>query len=119
MNEQLRRIIKEEVYKVMTELWKEDPIDLSKDMISADEKAIEELEDELKYREADARVANLPKDERDARTSMVKAVKDKLDAAKKSLDMANQSEDNAVKFSEMQTQQDEKSQTSSQTSSQI
>ena len=119
MDKELRKIIKEEVYKVMMEIGEEDPMALSQDMIDGDEVSVKELEDELKYREADSRVSNLPRDERDARVAMAKVVKDRLELAKKSLEMAKQSEVNAVKFTQMQTQMQTQQDGQSQTDSQI
>jgi len=117
--EELRKIIREEVYRVISEMGTEDPMQLAQDMINADEETVKELEAELKYRQADARVSNLPKDERDARTAMVKVVKDRLDMAKAGLDMAKQSEINAVKYTQMQTNSQTQQQGQSQIDSQI
>jgi hypothetical protein len=119
MDKELKKIIREEVYKVMMEIGEEDPMKLSQDMIASNEEQVKELEDELKYREADARVSSLPRDERDARVAMVKVVKDRLEAAKLELEMSKQSEINAVKFTQMQTQVQTQTDGSSQIDSQI
>jgi hypothetical protein len=119
MDKQLRQIIKEEIYKVMMEIGEEDPMKLSQDMIKSNEEQVKELEGELKYREADARVSNLPRDEKDARTAMVKVVKDRLESAKSELEMSKQAEVNAVKFTQMQTQMQTQQDGQSQIDSQI
>jgi len=119
MDKQLKQIIKEEIYKVMMEVGEEDPMKLSQDMIKSDEEYIKDLEIELKYREADARVSGLPRDERDARVAQAKVVKDRLEMKRKELEMSKQSEVNAVKFTQMQTQIQTQTGGQSQTDSQI
>ncbi len=104
MNKELKRIIKEEVYKVMMEMGEVEPIQLSHDMVKSGEEQVKSLEDELRYRESDARASHLPKEEKDARKEVEKLTKDRLEIAKKELEMAKQSEINAVRFSQMQTQ---------------
>jgi len=102
MNKQLRQIIKEEIYKVMMEIGEEDPMVLSKSMADQAQETLDTLEDDLKYREADMRVSNLPKQEKEARIDIAKITKQKVEMAKKNLEMAKQSELNAFKFSQMQ-----------------
>ena len=101
--EELRKIIREEVGKVIFEIGEEDPIKLAQDMIKSNEEQVKSFEDELKYREADSRVPNLPRDERDARVAAAKLAKDRLEQAKKKLEFSKQSEINAVKMQQMQT----------------
>lgn len=115
--EELRKIIREEVYKVIQEIGEEDPMVLAQDMIKSNEEQVKSLEYELKYREADARVSNLPKDERDARVATAKLTKDRLEQAKKELELSNQSKINAVKFAQMQTDMATQQASSSQTTS--
>lgn len=101
--EELRKIIREEISKVIFEIGEEDPVKLAQDMIKSNEEQVKSLEQELKYRQADARVSNLPKDEKDARVATEKLTKDRLDQAKQELELAKQSEINAVKMQQMQT----------------
>lgn len=102
MNKQLRKIIKEEIYKVMMEIGEEDPMVLSKSMADQAQETLNTLEDELKYREADMRVNNMPKQEKEARQEIGKITKQKVEMARKNLEMAKKSEMNAFKFSQMQ-----------------
>lgn len=104
MDKNIKQIIKEEVYKVMMEVGEEDQMKLSQDMIASNEEQIQNLEAELKYRESDTRVSNLPSDEKKARITMVKLLKDRVEAAKMELEMSKQSEINAVKFNQIQSQ---------------
>jgi hypothetical protein len=106
MDKTLRQIIREQVYMVMQEMGEEDPVQLAMDMIKSDEEAVKSLELELKYREADSRVSNLPGEERDARRAAAKEVKEKLEMAKKGLEMSKQSQINAVMQQQQQANQD-------------
>jgi len=116
--EEVRKIIREEVYKIMKEIGEEDPVVLAQNMIKSNEEQVKSLEDELKYREADARVSNLPRDEKDSRVAQAKLTKDRLEKAKMDLEFSKQSQVNAVKFSQMQTDSSTQQQTSSQISPQ-
>ncbi len=116
--EEIRKIIREELYKVIQEVGEEDPMVLAQDMIKSNEEQVKSLEDELKYREADMRVSNLPKDERDARVAAMKLTKDRLENAKQELELSKQSQINAVKFTQMQTDMATQQATSSQVSPQ-
>jgi hypothetical protein len=117
--EELRKIIREEVYRVMQEMGEEDPVKLSQDMVSSNEEQVKSLEDELKYRQADMRVSNLPKDEKDARVAAMKLTKDRLESAKRELELSKQSQINAVKFNQLQSDSDAQQTTTSQVDSQI
>jgi len=101
--EELRKIIREEVSKVIFEIGEEDPIKLAQDMIKSKEEQIKSLEQELKYRESDSRVPNLPRDEKDSRVATAKLTKDRLEKSKNELELAKQSQINAVKMQQMQT----------------
>jgi hypothetical protein len=101
--DKIRKIIREEVYKVVNEIGEEDPMKLSQSMVDSNEEQVKELERELKYTEADARVGGLPREEKKAREERVKVVKDRLELAKKELEMAKQAEINAVKYQQMQS----------------
>lgn len=104
----IRQIIREEFYKVMNEIGEEDPVKIAQDMIKSNEEQVKQLKDELKFREADARVTNLPRDEKDARVAMAKQVKDRLEMAEKELELAKNSLVSATQFQTMQqTQQDQ------------
>jgi len=116
--EEVRKIIREEVYKIMKEIGEEDPMVLAQNMIKSNEEQVKELENELKFRDADTRVSNLPRDERDARIAQAKVIKDRLEKAKAELELSKQSQINAVKFSQMQTDSSIQQQTSSQISPQ-
>lgn len=116
----IRKIIKEEVYSVLREMdFQEDPLELSRNMVKSSEERLKALEDELRFRESDSRVSNLPKDEKDVRNARVKEMKEKVAAAKSSLDMAKRSEMNSVRFSQSQDNEQTQQQSQSQTSSQI
>jgi hypothetical protein len=117
--ENLRKIIREEVYRVISETGEEDPSQLAQSMITSNEEQVKSLEDELKYRQGDMRVSNLPKDERDARTAAMKLTKDRLESAKNELELSKQSQINAVKLNQMQTDSQTQQSTSSQISSQV
>jgi len=112
--EELRKIIREEVYRVIKEVGEEDPMVLAQNMIKSNEEQVKSLEDELKYREADARVSNLPRDEKDARVAAAKLTKDRLENARQELELSKQSQINAVKFTQMQTDMTTQQATSSQ-----
>ncbi len=100
--ENIRKIIREEVYRVMNEVGEEDPIQNAQNMIKSNEEQVKSLEQELKYRDADTRVANLPRDEQDARKATAKLTKDRLEQARKELELSKQSEINAIKMNQMQ-----------------
>jgi len=104
--DKIRKIIREEFQKVMKEIGEEDPVKVAQDMIKSNEEQVKQLKDELKFREADARVSNLPRDEKDARTSRAKMVKDRLEMAEKELELAQQSLVNATQYQTMQQSQD-------------
>lgn len=112
--EELRKIIREEISKVIFEMGEEDPVKLAQDMIKSNEEQVKSLEQELKYREADARVSNLPKDEKDARVATAKLTKDRLEQAKQELELSKQSQINAVKMQQMQTDMETQQQGQSQ-----
>jgi len=116
--EAIRKIIREEITRVMQEIGEEDPMVLAQNMIKSGEERVKSLEDELKYRDADARVSNLPRDMKDARVAQAKLTKDRLEKAKMDLELSKQSQINAVKFSQMQTDSSIQQQTSSQISPQ-
>lgn len=116
--EEIRKIIREELYKVIKEVGEEDPVVLAQNMIKSNEEQVKELESELKFREADARVSNLPKDDKDARVATAKLTKDRLEKAKRELELARQSQVNAVKFKQIQTDTITQQATSSQISPQ-
>ena len=115
MNKEFRKIIREEVYKIMQEMGQEDPVALSQDMVRQSSEQIKALNDELHFRENDARVSGLPKEDKEARLEAVKNIKKKIELANINLDMAKQSELNAVKSQQMQAQNASTQQSSSQT----
>jgi len=89
MNKQLRQVIKEEVYRVMMEMGEDDPVQLGKSMVDQAQETLDTLEDELKYREADIRVSNLPKQEKEARQEIAKLTKQKVERLKRILKWQN------------------------------
>ena len=100
--DKLRQIIREEISRVMKEIG-EDPIKLSQNMVSSNEDQVRSLKDELRYREGDARVSGLPREEKKARIEMVKLTQDRLEQAENELELSKQAELNAVEFTQMQT----------------
>ena len=112
--EELRKIIREEISKVILEMGEEDPIKAAQDMIKSNEEQVKSLEDELKYREADARVSNLPKDMKDARDAQAKLTKDRLERAKSELELAKQMQITAVKSQQMKSDMEAQQQGQSQ-----
>ena len=90
----------------LQEMGEEDPVQLAQDMIKSDEETIKSLELELKFREADYRVSNLPGEERDARRAAAKEVKDRLEMAKAGLEMAKQQQINSVMQQQQQASMD-------------
>lgn len=112
--EEVRKIIREELYRMMQEIGQEDPVKLSQNMIRSNEEQIKELENELRYRQADARVQGLPREEKKAREEMAKSVINKLEISKKELEMAKQAQITAVQM-QTQSQSSEQIQTSDQT----
>lgn len=120
MDKRLRQIIKEEVYRVMQEIGQEDPVQLAGEIVKSQEEEVKQLEDELKFRQADARVSNLPKDEKDARIAAAKLTKDRLDAAKAQLEMSKKAQVSALELAQIQQNQAlENPEAQSQTQSQI
>jgi hypothetical protein len=118
MKNRIRKIIREEITRVIQEMGEEDPMKLAQDMIKSNEEQVKSLEDELKYRESDMRVSNLPKDDKDARVATMKLTKDRLESAKEELELSKQTELNAVKLQQMQSSSDSEQSSSSQTTSQ-
>jgi N-methylhydantoinase B/oxoprolinase/acetone carboxylase alpha subunit len=117
--EKIRKIIREELYKLIKEIGEDDPIKLAQEMIKSNEEQVKSLEQELKFREADSRVSNLPKDDRDARIATAKLTKDRLEQAKRELELSKQSEINAVKMQQLQSNSDNQQSTSSQVQTQV
>lgn len=109
MDNSIRKIIREEVYKVMQEIGQEDPVALASSMVTSNEEQVKQLEDELRYRQGDMRVQGLPKEEKKAREERVKTIKQRLDLAKQELEMAKESQISAVRMQQMQTQSPEDS----------
>ena len=105
--------------EVIQEMGEEDPIKLSQDMIDSTELQVKGLEDELRYKEADARTSGLPRDMRDARVADAKLTKDRLEQTKKDLELAKRNQTSAVQFSQMQQSTDMQSGGDTQGQSQI
>jgi hypothetical protein len=126
----IRKIIREEIYNIMNE---QDPatsaippadnsgdsIKMSMDMVKSIQDQISALELELKFRQNDAKVVGLPKEEKKARLAYVESTKKKLDQAKTNLQQAKQSEMNAVRLSQATNNSDQNSVIQTQTTSQI
>lgn len=104
MDKRLRQIIKEEVYRVMQEIG-EDPVKMAGDMLASSEEQLKQLQDELKFREADTRVTNIPKQEKVARLARAKELKDRIEIAKQEVEMAKQAQVNAIQFAQLQQNQ--------------
>lgn len=99
----IRKIIREEIVRVMQEIG-EDPIKNAQNMVNSNELQVKELENELRYRQSDARVQGLPREEKKAREERMNLVKDRLDIAKQELEMSKQAQINAVQMQQSQTQ---------------
>lgn len=110
MNEQIRQIIREEVFMIMREFGEEDPVANAQAMVKSNEEQVKSLKSELKWKDNDSRVSGLPRDERDARVAAAKVAKDKLEAAENELRLSKQAEVNAVLMQQSQTQTQDTSQ---------
>lgn len=118
MDKSLRRIIREELYRVMQEIG-EDPMQLNKEIVKSNEEQVKDLEAELKFRQNDMRVSGLEPEEKKARIAIMNTVKDRLDIAKKELELAKQSEIGIVQMQQNQSQSAEMSQTQNVSQSQV
>jgi len=96
MNEKIRQIIREEVFMIMKEFGKDDPVANAQAMVKSNEEQVKSLKDELKWKDNDSRVSGLPIKEKEARVFAAKAAKDKLKSAENELALAKQAEINAV-----------------------
>jgi len=101
----IRKIIREEIYRVMSEFVQDDPIKLAQDMVKSNEERVKSIEAELKYKEADVRTSGLPRDTRDARDAEAKLTKDRLEQANLALELSKQALTNAAQFSQIENPQ--------------
>ncbi len=118
MSNLLRKIIKEEVFRVMQEIG-EDPVQLNKEMIKSNEEQIKALEAELKFRQNDMRVSGLEPEEKKSRIAQMEMTKKRLDAARQELEIAKQSGLAITQMQQNQTQPEEQSQIQDTSQSQI
>jgi len=118
--EKLRKIIREELYKVINEIgFDKDPVKVAQDIVKSNEEQIKNIELELKFRQNDARVSGLPPEEKQARIEAMKVAKERLEAAKAELELSRQAEINAVQMQQQAQASSQESQTQDASQSQI
>lgn len=111
----IRQIIREELNSVFNEvIMNQDPVKISQDMVASNEAQLKVIQDELKFRENDARVSGLPPEEKKARIERVKMKKKELELAKQELELAKQSQLSAVQMQQQNADSAEQSQVQSQ-----